>query len=287
MTQDIDKLEQAETALDRLVRFAEGGESGFKVYPGGIFVTDGANPFYSDLRSLISQVREAQSRVYSDDEARRQIGNLEAAGVDWMARAQAAEAALAPLKREVRTAVERLIVVQHAAFGLQAGDEPDVYTDYDRLCEHSRWMSEALRTLALLSGGMEGGSDSTDIAAAACDLTATEPPSQSEECTTPRCAECSKTANPACFCDRSGDGVWCRQCFALTPCGRDEHGEGCPTIMWSDEPQPLADRLRDYADGHGESVVACELMREAADALDEPAPPPESPRPQSEGEGSR
>lgn len=37
-----------------------------------------------------------------------------------------------------------LIEVQSAVFGLKAGDEPDVYEDYDRLCELARKMDAAI-----------------------------------------------------------------------------------------------------------------------------------------------
>jgi hypothetical protein len=27
------------------------------------------------------------------------------------------------------------------------------------------------------------------------------------------------------------DPVWCQECFEKTPCGKGEHGEGCPTLV--------------------------------------------------------
>jgi hypothetical protein len=36
------------------------------------------------------------------------------------------------------------------------------------------------------------------------------------------------------MCDRV-DGVWCPRCFELTACGAGDHGEGCPTQVFSDE----------------------------------------------------
>lgn len=32
------------------------------------------------------------------------------------------------------------------------------------------------------------------------------------------------------FCDKASDGAWCGTCFDATPCGKEEHGEGCPTM---------------------------------------------------------
>lgn len=40
-------------AIDRLQRFTQ-GESGYAVYPGGIFMTDGPSPFYDDLRAVLA-----------------------------------------------------------------------------------------------------------------------------------------------------------------------------------------------------------------------------------------
>lgn len=47
---------------------------------------------------------EAKPQFYSDAEARRQIGNLEAAGKDWMARAEAAESSRDDLLRQLEEA---------------------------------------------------------------------------------------------------------------------------------------------------------------------------------------
>lgn len=43
---------------------------------------------------------------------------------------------------------------------------------------------------------------------------------------------------PGCMCDRNtrAGRVWCAKCFQNKPCGRGEHGEGCPTMVFSDEP---------------------------------------------------
>lgn len=70
---DPDKLieELREAAMERLRRFV-GGESGYAVYPGGIFVTDGPSPFYNDLRALleyIERVRGERDEAISDRNA--------------------------------------------------------------------------------------------------------------------------------------------------------------------------------------------------------------------------
>lgn len=50
------------------------------------------------------------------------------------------------------------------------------------------------------------------------------------------CAKCSKECTNHYFmCDEAQpnpdntDPVVCPECFPTTPCGRGEHGEGCPT----------------------------------------------------------
>jgi hypothetical protein len=54
------------------------------------------------------------------------------------------------------------------------------------------------------------------------------------------CARCSNECTKHHFmCDRSTrDEAWCPECFPATPCGRDEHGEGCPTQVFGDENCP-------------------------------------------------
>lgn len=55
------------------------------------------------------------------------------------------------------------------------------------------------------------------------------------------CCACGVEQSPGApffYCDESpqGDqaGPWCGPCFDKTPCGREEHGEGCETMMFSD-----------------------------------------------------
>lgn len=51
------------------------------------------------------------------------------------------------------------------------------------------------------------------------------------------CSQCSKPLlGYYCLCDRS-DGQWCGDCFETTPCGKGEHGEGCPTQVFETSEQ--------------------------------------------------
>jgi hypothetical protein len=49
------------------------------------------------------------------------------------------------------------------------------------------------------------------------------------------CSNCDKDCTRhRWMCDRV-DGAWCTVCFAWTACGVGDHGEGCPTQVFSDE----------------------------------------------------
>ncbi len=61
-----------EEALGRLERFTK-GESGYTVYPGGIFMTDGPSPFYDDLRLLLAHVASLRSAL---ERATDTVGDL-------------------------------------------------------------------------------------------------------------------------------------------------------------------------------------------------------------------
>lgn len=47
------------------------------------------------------------------------------------------------------------------------------------------------------------------------------------------CAACGSAVRAYYMCDREEtDAIWCDDCFAKTPCGRGDHGEGCPTYVF-------------------------------------------------------
>lgn len=48
-----------------------------------------------------------------------------------------------------------------------------------------------------------------------------------------KCCKCGKDCTNYHFmCDKV-DGVWCPDCFEETDCGKGEHGEECPTAVFS------------------------------------------------------
>lgn len=49
------------------------------------------------------------------------------------------------------------------------------------------------------------------------------------------CSTCgTDCSNQFWMCDEI-EGTWCPECFDKTPCGKGEHGEGCPTqALWVD-----------------------------------------------------
>lgn len=51
----------------RLERFTK-GESGYAVYPGGIFMTDGPSPFYEDLRAALSRIDTLEAELAGANE---------------------------------------------------------------------------------------------------------------------------------------------------------------------------------------------------------------------------
>lgn len=42
------------------------------------------------------------------------------------------------------------------------------------------------------------------------------------------------------------EGAWCELCFPSTPCGKGEHGEGCPTHVIEDSQEQR--ELEDFSD---------------------------------------
>lgn len=66
-----------EGAVERLTTFAGrkefGGQSGYDAYPGGIFMTDGPNPFYADLRTILAQLAETRAALTKIDAIRNSI----------------------------------------------------------------------------------------------------------------------------------------------------------------------------------------------------------------------
>jgi hypothetical protein len=84
---------------------------------------------------------------------------------NWKARSLELETQLQSLRGEVRRVVEpalqKLYAVQHATFGLQAGDEPDVYADYDSLCAFARDMDASVKALASLHASLGEGFSSS------------------------------------------------------------------------------------------------------------------------------
>jgi len=52
------------------------------------------------------------------------------------------------------------------------------------------------------------------------------------------CARCSVgPLGVAMMCDETIAAFWCEECFAKTPCGRGEHGEGCATKVFEGKEQ--------------------------------------------------
>lgn len=50
------------------------------------------------------------------------------------------------------------------------------------------------------------------------------------------CCNCEEDCTARHFlCDVQTDSVWCPDCFALTACSAGVHGEGCPTLVMSDD----------------------------------------------------
>jgi len=46
-----------------------------------------------------------------------------------------------------------------------------------------------------------------------------------------KCSSCNKDiTHQYMMCDIE-EGQWCIECFELTPCGKEEHGEECPTMV--------------------------------------------------------
>lgn len=67
------------------------------------------------------------------------------------------------------------------------------------------------------------------------------------------CAACgAKDLKHFFLCDET-EGAWCPACFGHTPCGRDEHGEGCPTQVFEDVDRAPDERHgddgRDWSEG--------------------------------------
>lgn len=50
-----------------------------------------------------------------------------------------------------------------------------------------------------------------------------------------RCSSCNEQTKVYFFCDRDADGQFCPSCFEGHPCGKGEHGEGCPTKVFDTE----------------------------------------------------
>lgn len=54
------------------------------------------------------------------------------------------------------------------------------------------------------------------------------------------CVNCGEDCtNQHFMCDRA-EGQWCPECFGDTPCGKGDHGEGCPTGVLTVEDAALA-----------------------------------------------
>jgi len=51
-----------------------------------------------------------------------------------------------------------------------------------------------------------------------------------------KCKTCGDVVQIYHMCDID-EGPWCSGCFLDTPCGKGEHGEGCPTNVWDDNPE--------------------------------------------------
>lgn len=49
------------------------------------------------------------------------------------------------------------------------------------------------------------------------------------------CLECDTDCTEHYLVCDIQDGTWCPYCFDNTLCGRGEHGEGCPTSVFSDK----------------------------------------------------
>jgi hypothetical protein len=56
-----------------------------------------------------------------------------------------------------------------------------------------------------------------------------------------KCHTCGTAeGNVRFMCDEQDGEEYCGECFDFHPCGRGEHGEGCSTMMVSDEPDAEA-----------------------------------------------
>jgi hypothetical protein len=50
-----------------------------------------------------------------------------------------------------------------------------------------------------------------------------------------KCQNCETDCTMNHFmCDKEAEGVWCPECFEQHPCGKGDHGEGCPTQVFQD-----------------------------------------------------
>lgn len=72
---------ELQAAVERLQRFTS-GESGYAVYPGGIFITEGPSPFYADLRLILAALEERGKALEAYEAAKDRIAADSYDGID-------------------------------------------------------------------------------------------------------------------------------------------------------------------------------------------------------------